>query len=223
MILQELDLEILSGARRVYEGKTGFGFFPAAALAAQVGIRGATPWSSSSVGRSFDLPRTSPLLPAAGPVPPLASGLSLPSTALAMIDRVADLDLTGGSARLGFVIGTKRVDPDEWFFRAHFYQDPVMPGSLGLEAVLTLLKVFARERFPELARSHRFQVMACGKPHTWQYRGQVIPENREVRVEVEITSVDLSTEPLIVAKGQLSVDGKIIYTMRDFSLRLVRA
>jgi acyl transferase domain-containing protein/3-hydroxymyristoyl/3-hydroxydecanoyl-(acyl carrier protein) dehydratase len=223
MILQEFDLEILSGTRLVYEGKTGFGFFPAAALAAQVGVRGAAPWTSSAAASAFDLPRTAPLLPTPAAIPPIGPGLSLPSTALAMIDRIAALELTGGSSGLGFVVGTKRVDPDEWFFRAHFFQDPVMPGSLGLEALLTLLKVFARERFPELARTHRFHVMAGEKPHTWQYRGQVTPQNREVRVEVEITSIEVGSEPLIVARGQLSVDGKIIYTMRDFALGLVPA
>jgi 3-hydroxymyristoyl/3-hydroxydecanoyl-(acyl carrier protein) dehydratase len=96
-----------------------------------------------------------------------------------------------------------------------------MPGSLGLDALLQLLKVFARERFPALATTHRFQTMACGVRHVWQYRGQVVPQNHSIRVEAEITSVTHEPVPLIQANGQLAVDGKIIYAMKDFAVGLI--
>ena len=67
------------------------------------------------------------------------------------------------------------VDPSEWFFKAHFYQDPVCPGSLGLESFIQLMKVAARERWK--GASGRFESMALGQKHSWLYRGQVIPAN----------------------------------------------
>lgn len=112
--------------------------------------------------------------------------------------------------------------PDEWFFRAHFFQDPVMPGSLGLEALQQLLLVYARERFGSSLGSHRAQSQAVGQPHVWQYRGQVIPANALVQVQAVVKSVVEGAEPLIVADGQLVCDGKVIYAMKDFSLRLAR-
>ncbi len=139
-----------------------------------------------------------------------------------MVDRVDSLDLRGGPAKLGSLVGSKRVNPAEWFFEAHFYQDPVMPGSLGLEALLELVKVYARERFPALIETHRFQCQAVGHLHRWQYRGQVVPSNERVQVEAQITSVVEGADPLIVADGQLSVDGKFIYAMKEFAIRLVR-
>lgn len=222
MLLQEFDMEILSRGRRVYAGSTGFGFFPAEALAQQVGIRGASAWPLPADARAFHLPSEAPLTPdtARGRLGRDAS-LALPARAFQMIDRIESLDLAGGPKGLGAITGTKRVDPAEWFFRAHFYQDPVMPGSLGLEAMLQLMKVFARERFGSMTASHRFQSMALGKAHRWQYRGQVIPTNAEVQVQARITAIEDGPEPLIVADGQLSVDGRIIYSMHDFSLRLV--
>ncbi len=222
MILQEFDMEVLRKGERVYVGQTGFGFFPAAALAAQVGLRGANAWEGGAGRAAYDLPRSGPVRPEAAVGRFTAHGLALPGVALSMIDRVEAIDLTGGPAGLGFVAGTKRVDPEEWFFRAHFYQDPVMPGSLGLEALLELIKIFARERFPSHCETHRFQTMALGQEHRWQYRGQVIPSNRQVRVEARITAVTEGPEPLLVADGQLSVDTKIIYAMKDFAVRLVR-
>jgi 3-hydroxymyristoyl/3-hydroxydecanoyl-(acyl carrier protein) dehydratase len=145
-----------------------------------------------------------------------------PVGAFVMVDRVDALTLDGGAHGLGFVSGSKRVDPAEWFFRAHFYQDPVMPGSLGLEALVQLLGAWARERFPSLRQSHRFQSLAVGMPHVWQYRGQVIPTNATVLVQANLTKIIEGDEPVIVAEGQLLVDGKIIYVMKDFPLRLVR-
>jgi len=227
MILQEFDIEVRQGREPVYVGQTGFGFFPAAALAAQVGIRGASAWPSSTALAPFDLPRVGPVSPWARERVPAATpglpGLALSGAALSMVDRIEGLDISGGPARLGHVVGTKRVDPNEWFFRAHFYQDPVMPGSLGLEAILELLKVYALERFPALRDTHVFQAMAVGQLHRWQYRGQVVPSNERVVVEARVTSVVDGPEPLIVADGQLSVDGKTIYGMKDFAVRLVRS
>src|SRR5205823_4748735 len=76
---------------------------------------------------------------------PLAGGgpLALPTPGLIMVDGVEAYVPDGGQAGLGFVRGVKHVDPEEWFFKAHFYQDPVCPGSLGLESYLQLLKVVA--------------------------------------------------------------------------------
>jgi 3-hydroxymyristoyl/3-hydroxydecanoyl-(acyl carrier protein) dehydratase len=139
-----------------------------------------------------------------------------------MVDRVTALALQGGAKGLGFIAGEKRVDPDEWFFQAHFYQDPVMPGSLGLEAVVQLMKVFARERFGHLASTHRAESMALNHEHRWQYRGQVIPDNGIVSVQAVITAVHDGDEPVIVADGKLAVDGRVIYTMKSFALRLRR-
>jgi hypothetical protein len=63
--------------------------------------------------------------------------------------------------------------------------------------------------------------MALGRKHTWQYRGQVIPTNTQVRVQAVITKVEDGPTPVITADGQLAVDGRVIYAMKDFALRLV--
>jgi len=74
---------------------------------------------------------------------------SLPSAPMLMIDELAEFSLNGGGAGLGRLHGRKRVDPAEWFFDAHFYEDPVMPGSLGVEAFLQLLMLAADELWPQ--------------------------------------------------------------------------
>ena len=139
-----------------------------------------------------------------------------------MIDRI-DANLPeGGASGLGYIRGIKKVDPDEWFFKAHFHQDPVCPGSLGLESFLQLIKTVAMKRWPHLADTHRFR-MVEGSRHSWTYRGQIIPKNKTVAVEALITRVRDGPSPTIRADGLLSVDGLPIYKMENFELALVPA
>ena len=135
-----------------------------------------------------------------------------------MIDRIDLFVADGGPAGLGFIRGSKKVDPAEWFFAAHFYQDPVCPGSLGLESFLQLLKVVAVQRWQGDATSV-LETVAVGERHSWNYRGQIVPANDQVLVEAVVTAVD-DEQKLLKADGFLSVDGKVIYRMQDFSLRL---
>ena len=137
-----------------------------------------------------------------------------------MIDRIDAYIPDGGPEGLGFIRGTKRVDPREWFFKAHFYQDPVLPGSLGIESFIQLLKYIARQRWPHLVDSHRFGLLT-GKPHNWIYRGQILPKNRLITVEAVVTEVAEQPHPTITAEGYLQVDGLYIYKMENFGIVLV--
>jgi 3-hydroxymyristoyl/3-hydroxydecanoyl-(acyl carrier protein) dehydratase len=209
----------------VYNGSTYFGFFTQAALEQQQGIRDArqnalAPGSAADAAGGFSFPEVPPLTPEDIRRAP-ASGLAFPAGALRMIDRIDLFIDKAGARQLGFIRGSKEVDPQEWFYKAHFFQDPVWPGSLGLESFLQLLKFAARQRWPQLADTHRF-APAVGRSHRWTYRGQILPTNRRVTVEASITEiVDIPDTPAIFAEGYLLVDGLPIYHMQDFGIRLL--
>jgi 3-hydroxymyristoyl/3-hydroxydecanoyl-(acyl carrier protein) dehydratase len=118
---------------------------------------------------------------------------------------------------LGLVVGKIDVDPDFWFFEAHFYQDPVWPGSLGLESFLQLFKFAAWRRWGKTAPVSGYQTVGLNRPHSWVYRGQVLPADKEVTVVLEITTADDENRRL-TANGFLIVDGRVIYQMTDFTL-----
>lgn len=205
MIIQNYDFAISDSQGPVYSGDTVFGFFSAESLAQQVGVREAKPYQPSGEevarGEQFDYPAEAPF----------------PEQQLRMIDRIELFIADGGPKSLGFIRGSKLVDPDEWFFKAHFYEDPVCPGSLGLESFLQLLKVAAVKRWGGTADTV-LEAIALGEQHRWNYRGQIIPSNSQVLVEAMVTSVD-DQQRLLKADGFLSVDGKVIYQMKDFSVR----
>jgi 3-hydroxymyristoyl/3-hydroxydecanoyl-(acyl carrier protein) dehydratase len=135
-----------------------------------------------------------------------------------MIDRLDLVISDGGPAGLGYLRGIKTVDPEEWFFKAHFYQDPVTPGSLGLESFLQLLTVAAVERWG-WREGVTIAAVACERRHRWLYRGQIVPANRQVTVEAWVTAVDDQSR-ILTADGLLSVDGRPIYQMHDFTLQM---
>ncbi len=206
MIIQGYDFVINDRYGPVYRGDTVFGFFTGESLAHQVGVQGASLYQPGKEelihSDQFSYP---------GNVP-------YPKQMLRMIDNIEVFNPNGGPHRLGFIRGSKKVDPQEWFFKAHFYQDPVFPGSLGLESFLQLLKVVAVKRWGYNS-SNQFEAVVTGEKHSWNYRGQIIPDNKEVQVEAVITAIN-DTKQSLKADGYLSVDGKIIYHLKDFSLAL---
>jgi 3-hydroxymyristoyl/3-hydroxydecanoyl-(acyl carrier protein) dehydratase len=201
MILQHFDFETSDRQGPVYRGRTSFGFFSREALRQQVGLRDLRFHESGASER---------LRARAGDYPP---GPPFPDERLRMIDRLTLLAPDGGRAGLGLIQGAKAVRPDDWFFKAHFYQDPVCPGSLGLESLLQLLKALAVEVWPDATR---FEAMT-GRRHRWLYRGQVVPSDGEVTVQASVTGRDDAARRL-TADGLLAVDGRVIYQMNDFTL-----
>jgi 3-hydroxymyristoyl/3-hydroxydecanoyl-(acyl carrier protein) dehydratase len=214
MILQAFRFHLASDAGPIFSGTTRFGFFPAASLRTQAGIPGAT-LEALPPGEAFAVPRTAPLLPE-DPATPW-QGLAQPAGAWQMLDRVDACAITADG---GFIAGSKDVRPDEWFFTAHFPGDPVMPGSLGIEAFLQLLRFWAERRWPDLAPDHRILSPAPGV-HRWAYRGQVRPTSQRVEVQARIRHVEDGPSPSFTADGLLAVDGKVIYSMHDYLLALV--
>ncbi|MFC1789352.1 type I polyketide synthase, partial [Thermodesulfobacteriota bacterium] len=225
MIIEHFDFKVLQANVTVYSGDTYFGFFSKQALSNQVGLRGAESQAyaaspdelkrSRSCGFKDDAP-LSPDDPDAHPAP----SLSMPTKALRMIDRINVYVPDGGPEGLGFIRGVKDVDPREWFFKAHFYQDPVCPGSLGIESFLQLVKFAAMDRWKHLVETHRFEWIA-DEPHRWTYRGQVTPEHKRIEVEAMITKIVDTPTPAIYANGFLKVDGRYIYQMENFGFRLI--
>ena len=204
MIVQNYNFEIRAAQGPVYTGATTFGFFSKEALASQIGIRDDAPYAITDDercrARAFAIPLQAPF----------------PDERFQMVSDVELFVADGGPEGLGFVRGTTLVNPAAWFFKAHFYQDPVWPGSLGLESLIQLMKVFAVERWGDPADG-RLEALAPGAKHTWLYRGQVIPTDRRVVADVVVTDID-DRNHTVEASGTLSVDGRLIYKVTGFKL-----
>ncbi|MGB6945776.1 MAG: beta-ketoacyl synthase N-terminal-like domain-containing protein [Bryobacteraceae bacterium] len=206
--LVSFDVQMFLGAEPLLEMKTGFGFFTRNDLARQAGL----PPSASELA-SFSEPSEFQLDLSASPEHYFNRRLRLPSGKLLMIDRITGLWCDPDGSLSGRIRGSREVLPSDWYFQAHFYQDPVQPGSLGLEALIQTLQFYAIHRGigSEFQRP-RFETSLDS---VWKYRGQVTPLNRRIETEVKVIEVErLVGSYVLKAEGGLWAGSVRIYQMQ---------
>ncbi len=220
--LFNFDVECFVGDTLVYTMKTGFGFFLREAFEQQLGI---PMTEEKKVETLNELREPSDFMVDLTKRPErYCSGeLRLPEQMLLMLDRVTGYWPKGGEKGIGRLRGEKDVDIHEWFFKAHFFHDPVQPGSLGVEAIIQLLQFYMlHENMHEGIKNPRFESLAIGKPISWKYRGQVVPKNYLIDSELNVIEVGRDEEgSFAVAEGWLWVDDLRIYHVKDIVMRIV--
>ena len=140
----------------------------------------------------------------------------LPSPPMLMMDRITEITADGGKHGKGFIRAEMDVDPDLWFFKCHFHEDPVMPGSLGVDALWQLVGFFLGWS----GKPGRGRALGAGEV---KFRGQVTPDVRRITYLVDMKrTID---RKLIMGIGDavLEADGKAIYTAEDLRVGLFDA
>lgn len=218
MIIVSFEVQCFLEDRKVYEMKTAFGFFPGESLAAQVGLP-ATPEDRARIegmnGRHQWL--------RARPADLFHGDFRLPGPMLMLLDSILEYNEEGGENQLGTAAAEIAVETDQWFFKSHFYGDPVQPGSLGIEAMLQLFQwLMLEKKLGGEIKNPRFESIQLGSPMTWKYRGQVVPTNKRVVLEIEITEQTAEAGSVTVT-GNASYwcDGIRIYEATNIGMRIV--
>ena len=219
MIIESFDVQCFLGDHQVFEMETTFGFFPPDALAKQVGLPVSEVHQElldRDSATSIDL-KTRPAGYWDEDRPRLADPMLL------MLDRVTGFWPEGGAAALGQLCAVKNVDPGEWFFKAHFFQDPVQPGSLGLESMIQLLQLYMLETHMDHGIDHpRFEPIALDRQLSWKYRGQVLPENTLITTTLEIIEIGRDDRgAFAISDASMWVDGLRIYQADGLGMRIV--
>ena len=215
-VIVGFEVQTRCGNLPIVDMNTSFGFFPAEALALQPGL----PSKENEIedwGAGANNAATHETLP-----PQFFDGTArLARSPLLMLDRVTGWWPQGGRAGLGRIRGEKDIAASEWFFKAHFFQDPVQPGSLGLEAMLQLLQVhMILAKLVEGFDEPSFEPIASGQTAIWKYRGQVTPLNSKLTILLDIVEHEKKAESALVkARGSLWVDGKKIYETPSLAMR----
>jgi PfaB family protein len=229
-ILQRYTFELSVDGHIFYKGDSSFGCFTADALAAQTGLDkgGEIPaWYKSEQLQSTDYMqiKLDSLYgrfklykgPEAKPHYRLASGQ------LNLIDELI-LAKDRGQYGKGYIHATKFVKAYDWFFSCHFYQDPVMPGSLGLESILQAMQVFAMQQ--DVAKDFKSPKFVQVPNHNtvWKYRGQILPSAQEMHLEVHIKSIEKRESQLVIIADAFLWNHKMrIYQVTDIALGIEEA
>lgn len=137
----------------------------------------------------------------------------LPLPPMLMLDRVLNMDETGGTYGKGEVIAELDVNPDLWFFKCHFKGDPVMPGCLGLDAMWQLVGFWLGWS----GGKGRGRALGVGEV---KFKGQVTPDVKTVRYEINIKRAIRRKLVLGIADGRMYADDTLIYESKDLRVGL---
>lgn len=222
-ILQKFDFELICGKKSIYKGETIFGYFQPQVMVDQVGLDGgkATMPGYRRMGRanSEGICKDGQLLQS-------KVGKSSYRLAGGYLDLLDDVIVVkkGGTQRMGYVYASKEVNPQDWFFERHFYQDPVMPGSLGIEAIITAIQAYALEcDLGNCFKLPRFGLVE-GNSASWKYRGQLTPKSKKMELEVNITRIERTHDQVSIwGDASLWADDVRIYEVKNAAIRLLEA
>ena len=214
------DVEVRADGELVFSLETVFGFFTLERLAQQVGLP-----TSDEQQRHFERHQGSRIDLRSEPAEYFRGVPCMPRGEMLMLDEISGLWPEGGEEGLGRLRAEIEVDPTAWYFQAHFFQDPVQPGSLGLEAMLQVLQFHMIDReMGESLEQPSFEPILHERTMSWKYRGQVVPENDRVTVEIEIVEEgEDEGGAYVVATGSLWVDGLKIYEANGLGMRLTES
>ncbi len=137
----------------------------------------------------------------------------LPTGKMLMFDRVTQINNEGGLYDKGVITAELDVKPDLWFFDCHFYQDPVMPGCLGLDALWQLCGFFLSWS----GCKGKGRALGSGKV---KFTGQVLPTAKNVTYMLNVKRLIMRRLSMIIADGTVSVDGREIYAADDLRVGL---
>jgi 3-hydroxyacyl-[acyl-carrier protein] dehydratase/trans-2-decenoyl-[acyl-carrier protein] isomerase len=140
----------------------------------------------------------------------------LPLPPMLMLDRITSITEDGGEHGKGQVVAELDINPDLWFFKCHFENDPVMPGCLGLDAMWQLVGFF----LGWLGGIGKGRALGVGEV---KFTGQVLETAKKVTYIINLKRVMMRKLVLGVADGELRVDGEPIYEAKNMRVGLFTA
>jgi 3-hydroxyacyl-[acyl-carrier protein] dehydratase/trans-2-decenoyl-[acyl-carrier protein] isomerase len=138
----------------------------------------------------------------------------LPAPPMLMMDRITQISMNGGEYGKGHIVGELDITPSLWFFNCHFAGNPVMPGSLGLDAMWQMIGYWLGwSGSPGKGRA-----LGVGEV---TFSGHIAPETRCVRYEVDMRQVRRGRLVLGIADGRVLADDTCVYVAKDMRVGLV--
>jgi len=117
----------------------------------------------------------------------------LPLPPMLMISRIVSITEDGGKYGNGQIIAELDIDPDMWFFKCHFENDPVMGGP------------------------GRGRALGSGEV---KFTGQVLPTGKLVTYKIDLKRVIMRKLVMGIADATMELDGREIYAANDLRVGL---
>jgi len=137
----------------------------------------------------------------------------LPVGNMLMLDRIVEINDSGGDHGRGEIIAELDIHPQLWFFDCHFPTDPVMPGCLGLDAMWQLVGFYLGWR----GNLGKGRALGSGEV---KFGGEILPTAKKVVYRISLSRVIERKLVMGIADGSVSVDGDVIYTTKGLKVGL---
>ena len=137
----------------------------------------------------------------------------LPAPPMLLFDRITQMTEDGGEHGKGYIEAEFDIDPSLWFFDCHFLGDPVMPGSLGLDAMWQLVGFY----LGWIGGKGRGRALGCGSV---KFGGEIIPTTKLVTYKINMKRVINRRLVMGIGDGVLEMDGTPIYWAEDLRVGL---
>jgi 3-hydroxyacyl-[acyl-carrier protein] dehydratase/trans-2-decenoyl-[acyl-carrier protein] isomerase len=138
----------------------------------------------------------------------------LPLPDMLMLDRITHISDNGGSYGHGEIEAEFAVNPDSWFFACHFKDDPVMPGSLVLDALCQLLGFYLGWK------GYKGKGRALGIGEV-KYKGEILPTSGTISYHLDIRKIVRGSIAMAIADGQVLLHGQVVHTARSLRVGIV--
>ena len=129
---------------------------------------------------------------------------------LKMLDRILMLDRSGGLWGLGEITGEKDIAPDHWVFKAHFKNDPVLPGTMLVEGCYQLILFYMYYSGLHTRFTHLRVNFLEGITSSAKFRAEVKPQTTQILFRIHIKQIAVAPETYALAMGQIIHQSKVI-------------
>jgi 3-hydroxyacyl-[acyl-carrier protein] dehydratase/trans-2-decenoyl-[acyl-carrier protein] isomerase len=139
----------------------------------------------------------------------------LPIGDMLMFDRITEINSDGGNLKKGEVIAELDINPDLWFFGCHFKNDPVMPGSLGVDSLWQLVGFY----LGWIGGEGHGRALGSGEI---KFSGQITPKTKKVTYHVQFKRVINRRLIMGIADGTVVADDQLVYSCKDLRVGLYK-
>jgi 3-hydroxyacyl-[acyl-carrier protein] dehydratase/trans-2-decenoyl-[acyl-carrier protein] isomerase len=136
-------------------------------------------------------------------VGPIANFPKLPKPGMLMLDRITHIEQHAGNYGNGRVLAELDILPDHWFFECHFDNDPVMPGSLGVDGLCQILGFYLGWS------GYRGKGRAVGVGKT-QFKKEIVPQSGMLRYQMDVKLVRGGDFPLAIGDGLIICQDEVV-------------
>ncbi|MEJ0043651.1 MAG: bifunctional 3-hydroxydecanoyl-ACP dehydratase/trans-2-decenoyl-ACP isomerase [Rhizomicrobium sp.] len=105
------------------------------------------------------------------------------------------------------------VNPNLWFFKCHFQDDPVMPGCLGLDALWQMVGFF----LGWMGGLGKGRALGVGEV---KLTAMILPTAKKITYYVDLKRVIMRKLVMGVADGIVKVDGQVAFEVKDMKVGL---